>query len=187
MGNVYVGPYNFNYTSNGSGDPLLQLICDDYTHDVYAGESWKVTVTSFSSLTSTSNLQFPGATLFQYEEAAWLANAIFASNNSTDIGQLQYLLWNVFDPGVASGLNLTPDVSNLLSQLWAAENSNFANCGAYCDFSDLVLYTPVKDSQNPYSDGLPQEYFGRVPEPGTLVLLAAGFLGVVALRLISKA
>jgi len=60
-------------------------------------------------------------------------------------------------------------------------HSSSCTYAAYCNFSDIVIYTPVL-----YSGGLPQEYIGiaNVPEPGTLVLMVAGLFAFLALRVI---
>ena len=49
------------------------------------------------------------------------------------------------------------------------------------NYSDVVIYTPVSGSQ-PKGDGPPQEYIGivdPVPEPGTLLLMVTGLLGLL--------
>jgi hypothetical protein len=191
LGNVYVGPYNFTGTSNGQNVPL-QLVCDDYQHDVFPGETWTSTTQSFTALNVTS-LQFSGSTLTNYLEAAWLTHSIFANlGNAQLVGWLQYALWDIFTPTASSGLSAS-DQNQV--NFWLGQAAANYNCGtAFCNYSDVVVYTPVPGTQKPGSDGLPQEYLGigtpggggsgntTAPEPATLLLMASGLSGLVVYR-----
>jgi hypothetical protein len=183
LGGVYVGPYNFTETINGQSQSL-QLICDIFTQEVYVGESWTAVTSTFPSL---SNVEQPSlGTAAQYQEIGWLVeqmNTIIQSHTATNqsVGDLQWAIWAVFDPAI-----LKPgwkDPYGTISQGdWTAIQSDYnaavAACGnGNCTFSNLTIYTPVSGSQ-PNGDGLPQEYFG-VPEPGTLLLMVTGLLGLL--------
>jgi hypothetical protein len=185
MGGVYVGPYNFTGPTGS-----LQLICDDFGHEVYVGESWKAAISTLPSsglLFSTG--QFSGSTLTQYEEAAYLAQAIFAlgpvnSSNAATIGYMQYALWDIFDPSASlQELGLSSlDSANPVGHYFGLALAN-AGSGNY---SDVVIYTPVGGTQTlpgQTNPGLPQEYFGIIPtpEPSSLALLVSGMLALMLL------
>lgn len=169
MGGVYVGPYNFTGTVNGQTGSY-QLICDDFADDVYGGESWQITT---STLPSLSNVQFTGSA--QYQEVAWLAQNMFQNlGNAQTVGDIQWAIWDVFDPGASStdpyGTLSATDQQNIANWLsWAGSQYASGN------YSNLMFYTPIVGTQ-PSGDGRPQEYVGLTPtpEPSGFVLLGLG-------------
>jgi hypothetical protein len=195
MGGVYVGPYNF--TGNISGQNVsLQLICDDFKSDVTGGESWQVNVATFPSSYATLG------SAAQYQEVAYLAEMMFSLNPSGNgngqgygqtLGELQWAIWNIFDPGV--GLSSSnPDPYGSLTSLQITTIQNYIsmaqnNAGLPGNnYSNLMVYTPIPGTQqpNPPNTGLPQEYFGDAPlptpEPGVVLLIGTGLASLILFR-----
>lgn len=193
MGGVFVGGYNFTLT-NGSQQSQVQLVCDDFKDDVYAGESWNANTSSFPSL---SNVMFGSSETQNYEEVGWLVQQMYSpgnSGNARTVGDIQWAIWDIFDPNVSNndpwgslsasdqcningygaGCNANNGKGSWLTQ--ALANYNSAGSIAW-DQQNLVIYTPT-----PLGKGQPQEYFGidtpqPMPEPMTLwsllIVLAA--------------
>jgi hypothetical protein len=188
MGGVYVGPYNFTGTIGGQ-TVSLHLICDDFKSDVTVGESWTVQISPFPSTYATLG------TAAQYQEVAYLAQMMFGLNPAssgygTTLGELQWAVWNILDPGVGlSGANPDPYGSLTAAQISAVQGfvTMAANNAASGNYSNLVVYTPVPGTQqpNPPNVGLPQEYFGDpapTPEPATMMLIGSGLSGLAFFR-----
>lgn len=194
MGGVYVGPYNF--TGNINGQTVnLQLVCDDFLSDVVPGESWQVHTSGLPS--PYASLGSPAGSISQYQEVAYLAEMIFALNPKGSgngqgygqtLGELQWAIWNIFDPGVGlSASNPDPYGSLTALQIMTIEkyiNMAQTNSGLPGNnYSNLMVYTPMSGTQqNPSSIGLPQEYLGTVPEPGQVLLLGTGIASLFLFR-----
>lgn len=192
MGGVYVGPYNLTLTINGKSSPV-QLICDDAMDDVHPpGEYWDVTTENYSNLPASlngalfpkGNVNAPNVT--GYQEVGYLAEQMFANlSNATEVGELQWAIWDLFDPGTCG-----TGISNCdpFGPLTIGQQSNIytflgdaAADYAKGNYSNLTIYTPVAGTQVPTGDGPPQEYIGKAAEPSTLVLLSIVCLGVLGL------
>ncbi|MGH9740050.1 MAG: PEP-CTERM sorting domain-containing protein [Candidatus Acidiferrales bacterium] len=180
MGGVYVGPYNFQGSLDGQTGSF-QLICDDFTDDVYSGESWNIVESSFPGLT---NAKFNPAS--SYEEVGRLAQQMFQNlSNSETVGEIQWAIWDIFDPNASSSDpygTLTNSEENQIADWMDQATVNYASG----NYSNLEVYTPVTGSQNPAGDGEPQEYIGLTPapEPGAFLLVGIGlcFIGVLGRR-----
>ena len=147
-------------------------MCISYKNEISFGESWTATITPITGNT-------------QYEEAAY----IFSQGGTTadSIAESQWANWELFDPNDPNLLaNLPSLYHSSVSTLLAAALTyadNPANAGSII-YSEYVIYVPVPGTQ-PSGDNLPQNLIGAAPdlapEPGTLVLLGSGLLGLAVL------
>lgn len=183
-GDVYTGVYTGTATGVPNANP--GIVCDDFSDTVYSGETWKATGLDAASLT-TANIDQTmfGATigLQGYAEVATLVSDMFNGKSGYTPTELSSAIWYITAAG-------NPILS---AQLWAdmdsaaqalvkslqKQYSGLTNAAAeqvLAQFSNLWILTPIAGSQNPYTDGEPQEMWLSVPEGGAalLYLLLAG-------------
>jgi hypothetical protein len=164
-GNDYVYPYNFSI--NGSST-LTPLMCLSFTQDISQGESWQATVDPVLGNT-------------EYEEAAYIFSLAAAPGASqTTIADAQWANWELFDPGASSSLPGSVNQADVTTILDNAATYVLNNPDSSL-YSNLEVFVPVAGSQ-PWGDVTPQIFIGDspAPEPGTLVLLGTGLLGLAA-------
>lgn len=164
QGGVYTSPY---YATVGT-TTNVPIVCDDYAHSVYLGESWTASVSTFANL---SNARFwqgtQAATLQLYDEAAYLFNELYLQPSQR--GDISFALWAIFDPSqVKSSAGWT---SNAAWWLASAQSQTYT----VGEFSDFRVLTPLSSTS-------PQEYLVRTPEPSIVVMLGIGLIAVVILK-----
>lgn len=160
---VYVGPSSGNL----NGVTPLKLICDDYIDTTYVPSSFTVNVSTIPSLTYGMYAQpwSPGA-LANYQMAAMLSYQMNqpANQNNTNMGELNYALWNVFNPAV-------PDTAG--SNAWVAWAQN-QDPSAW-DYSGVRIYTDT-DTVDPHNQEFVSGAASQVPEPVTTALVGTGLI-----------
>jgi hypothetical protein len=167
QGGVIVAPYYLSI----NGGPKIPVVCDDYTHGVYTGESWTATINTFSTLAST---RFGLGAFQQYAEAAWLVTQILAQPSQD--GNLNFAIWALFAPTQtkANTKGWTAGAQNWYKAAFAWFGSHCSKVTDTCSEINLANYAII----TPTSSGLksPQEYIVITPEPATIALFGAGLL-----------
>jgi hypothetical protein len=163
LGGVYVGPYTA--TVNGVS---TTIVCNDFLDDSFIGESWQANQNSFSTLSSAEwASSFPSTYVSLYEQAAWLTLQMLNTKNASQLGDLQYAVWAVFDPAALNSLSGT-DLANAKAWLSDAAGQTFT----INQFSNLVIYTSIPGSAKcpgfTCPPNSPQEFFAfAMPEGGS--------------------
>lgn len=176
---VYVGPYYGSVSLAGGGTlSPASLYCVDFAHTIRPDQSWNVYATRLVDGADLGNTYLGNGNhpfwendnLFMYQHAAHLASLFsYVEKSKANWTAIHGTIWAWMNPDL---LGLNPDEP---ANLWEEEfEVLMADAGDYT-FNPANWY--VLSDVN----GEGQEFLVRVPEPGTLVLLLGGLLGIVIL------
>ena len=210
MGGVYTSPYFATIQTAGNTQTGVDVICDDFTDEVWINESWSVVATSLASLpdlgTNSPVLWDTGLSqgaqqVEDYMTAAILSAELLSINNpSTQQAEdLSFAIWDVFDTNASNGLAedsaIRGDVSAaaaLASTYLTSTGGNIAAALLLDNITNVTIYTA--DPKNggavtncPNGQGncsAPQEFLVvSMAEPPSPALLAIDLLAVLGLVL----
>jgi hypothetical protein len=165
-GGYYVGPYNGLMGSPGTP---VELNCVDFLHHVTNGETWNAYLTAVSDVGTLAS-HARSADQVAYEKASWLV-AQYPGKTNAQIADIQETIWNLF---AASAPDPSP------GSTWLAQaDANYATAGL--NFNDWYVVTDTR-AGGQYDAQSAQEFLIHItstPEPGSLVLLGTGLMGIV--------
>jgi len=172
-GGEYVGP--IVATINGTNIPG-GMICDDFNDVTPVPTAYKATIETISNLSGAMFVNEANS-LKLYEEAAWLNGQINSKSTATQIGEIQFAIWELFSHTNAeaqllsnAGSGEQSIVANLMT---TAAAQNFANY----NFDSVEIITPDDGSNNQeFITGCPTPIPN--PEPGTMMLFGVGITGL---------
>jgi len=198
---VFVDPY----TATVGGVPNTTVICDDWSNNSFVGESWTANVTNLTSVVGSSSPMFGNNAAAQtlYNEVAWLATDLLnnysptpsAAQQTTQIND-SFAIWQLTYGANGTTQELPSPVSfgsiNQTAVNTAKTNAANAVAGGWVG-TDWEILTPntsdpitctgsgCPSPNNATTLGVPQEFLVFTPEASTIVMFAAGVLGLLAM------
>ncbi len=158
-GNNYYGIASYPYDVTVNGGPDQWMMCIGYDEHITGGETWQATAATVGSLDLNTHL-------LDYEAAFLFKMAVADHGADSDVNAAT---WWLFE-GVPS---LTPGAQFLVT---LAQSQSYQQG----EFSDVVLYTAIPGTENS-NLGTAQDFLSSTPEPGTLVLVGSGMIGMAGL------
>jgi hypothetical protein len=150
---LYDGTINGQQVGPG-GAGGLGMICDDYGHNIYSGESWTANGINASSLNGSNinSTQF-GATigLAGYTELAYVVNLMFTTNaSSAQQSVYSQVIW-----ALTNGVSYA-SLSSAAQSLYTWVTTHAGSLPSLSTYVNLMLYTPTDQTM-----GGPQEMWGQ--------------------------
>ena len=161
------GVYPYSVSVNGIATSLL---CDSYDNTMQKNETWTANATPF--LQGIANSLFGPSMTADYKAAGLIFKSMLAGHiTATDAN---WAIWGLFSSNAKAQSQFTTTGAAAIDASYLALASSAKNSA----FNGLVLYTPKPGSQS--VGGTPQEFIGfsTVPEPGTLMMLGTGLVGL---------
>ena len=168
-GQAQNGMYTYPYYLTIDGGDQIAAICNDYFHQSNLGDRWQANLTNLGA-GNLHNTRFNDLT--KYQEAAYLLMQI-SNGTQAEWGNINFAIWKIFNPSVDMGY-VPP--GTLGAQYWydLARSINLSKV----DFSGVEIVTPVAR----FSAKGDQEFMYLTPEPGTLLLIGGGLVGLFSQR-----
>ncbi len=140
-------------------------MCNDYYHAGTPGDYWLANLTNLGTK-DLSHVRFASSGLLAYQEAAWilLQTGVTAPTEWPD---MNFAVWHIFSPSapIDSGAQSWIDLADREAQ------HGFPGI----DFGRVMIATPPDVNAPPTGE---QEFMWITPEPGSLILLGIGVVGV---------
>jgi PEP-CTERM motif len=154
----------YPYTLLIGGEPFIGM-CDDYYHGGTPGDKWHANLTNLGS-GDLSLVRFASSGLVAYQEAAWI---LLQTRTTAPVQwpDMNFAVWHIFSPSVPIDAQAQSWI--MLAQL--ESQKQFPNV----DFHVIEIATPVGRIEPSYE---PQEFMYITPEPGSVILLGSGVLGI---------
>jgi hypothetical protein len=156
--NNYMGVPSYPYSLSVNGGPLQDMMCLGFNEHISGGETWMATVAPVGSLDLTTHLT-------DYQAAYLFTLAVADHGADSDLNAAIWFLFEgvpTLDTGAANYVALAQGMSYFQGE-----------------FPGVILYTAIPGTESG-TLGTAQNFFGT-PEPGSLMLLGTGVLGVAGM------